>query len=119
MSAQVDTLQNNQVLNFESIPYWQAYGLHQDPFAMEIDPRMYYASPHWEEYIDLLQYLGHYNNDLLVRRPCSRQQSPVRPEQESREYPLEHGPKPLGQEQTLPVYQPRWPRFHSSNHSRL
>jgi DamX protein len=66
MSAQVDTLQDNRILNFESPQYWQAYGLHQDPLAMDVDPRMYYAAPHWEEYIDLLQYLCHYNNDLLV-----------------------------------------------------
>jgi len=66
MSAQVDALHDSRMLNFETTPYWQAYGLHEDPFAMELDSRMYYASPHWEEYIDLLQYLCHYNNDLLV-----------------------------------------------------
>lgn len=46
--------------------YWQHYGLHYDPFAIEIDEQNYYSLPRWEEHLDLLQFLCHYNNVLLA-----------------------------------------------------
>lgn len=46
--------------------YWQYFELARDPFAMHVDESLYFVSPHWEELLDLLQYLCHYKNQLLV-----------------------------------------------------
>lgn len=46
--------------------YWQHYGLKSDPFAVELRDDGYFPIPRWEEHLDLLQFLCHYNNVLLV-----------------------------------------------------
>jgi DamX protein len=43
--------------------YWEYYGLQQDPFTVQIPT---YVVPRWEQYFDLLQYLCHSSNVLLV-----------------------------------------------------
>lgn len=53
-------------LNIDISNYWQAYGLTKEPFGLSADPSLYVSLPRWEEHLDLLQYLCHYNNLLLV-----------------------------------------------------
>jgi len=65
MSAAVDhTFATSEGL--ETKKYWEHFGLSIDPFASEVDLSTYYALPRWEEHIDLLQYLCHYNNVLAL-----------------------------------------------------
>lgn len=46
--------------------YWRYYGLRCDPFAPGMLSNEIYAVPRWEEYCDLLHYLCHSSNALLV-----------------------------------------------------
>lgn len=67
MSVRADSLYTITNLDAADITnYWQYFELTRDPFAVGMDPTLYYAIPHWEEHLDLLQYLCHYNNVLLV-----------------------------------------------------
>lgn len=52
--------------NTDIINSWQEYGFACDPFLTGSDQNTYYSTPHWEEQLDLLQYLCQYNNVLLV-----------------------------------------------------
>ena len=46
--------------------YWQYFHLHRDPFAMNADKDLYFVPTKWEEILDLLQYISHYKNQLML-----------------------------------------------------
>lgn len=46
--------------------YWQYFHLHRDPFAMSADKDLYFVPTKWEEILDLLQYISHYKNQLML-----------------------------------------------------
>ncbi len=46
--------------------YWQYFQLHRDPFAMHTDKALVFIPNQWEEILDLLQYISHYKNQLMV-----------------------------------------------------
>ena len=46
--------------------YCQHYQLRFDPFGQANEDIRYFATPQWEEDIDLLQHLTHYSNVLIA-----------------------------------------------------
>ena len=46
--------------------YWQYFNLNCDPFAMNADEALIYVPAYWEEMLDLIQYITHYKNQLVV-----------------------------------------------------
>lgn len=46
--------------------YWRYFDLQRDPFAMNADAELYFVSPKWEEILDLLQYISHYKNQIML-----------------------------------------------------
>lgn len=46
--------------------YWQYFNLQRDPFTMTADPELYFVPAKWEEVLDLLQYISHYKNQLML-----------------------------------------------------
>jgi type II secretory pathway predicted ATPase ExeA/septal ring-binding cell division protein DamX len=46
--------------------YWQYFHLHCDPFTMHADESLIYLPGYWEEMLDLIQYITHYKNQLVV-----------------------------------------------------
>lgn len=46
--------------------YWQYFNLQRDPFAMNADADLYFVSAKWEETLDLLQYISHYKNQIML-----------------------------------------------------
>lgn len=46
--------------------YWQYFNLQRDPFTMNADAELYFVPAKWEEILDLLQYISHYKNQLML-----------------------------------------------------
>lgn len=66
MSLQAVKEDVNSLSEADITNYWRYYGLKHDPFSTEIDDASYCSFPRWEEYLDLLQFLCHYNNVILA-----------------------------------------------------
>lgn len=66
MSIQAVKINQNGLSEADITNYWQHYGLKHDPFATEVSDENYCAISRWEEYLDLLQFLCHYKNVMLV-----------------------------------------------------
>lgn len=66
MSLQAVRMNKESLSEPDITNYWQYYGLSCDPFAVELHDDFYFSIPRWEEYLDLLQFLCHYNNVLLA-----------------------------------------------------